>query len=262
MPRIYMREFPEYSKQDLARKDAVIEAAKTMATAAITSPKAGGIDQIECEVISGEEELEALAKQVEAIGRTRKNKIQRNRFMSEAVMVRDSDAIVLIGNYRAAESPLDSGCGMCTGKPSCLDLYNKRSVKLGALIDLVDEEPDNDKLVNGPLCGFAIVNEGHAMGSALMIAKRMFLDAAPLFSVSVAAKKLGYCPKSAFVVGILVSARNKNPYVDITPDYHIQTMDRVLNTTRKQFMVARMVYWFDQRSWYPASKDSGEESTE
>ncbi|MHB8170977.1 MAG: DUF2148 domain-containing protein [Thermincolia bacterium] len=264
MPRIHIKEFPEYSRYDLARKDAVIDAAKLMVNGAMTSPRGGGIDQVECEIVSGEEELEAIAKQVEALARKRKNKVQRNLFMSESVMVRDSDAIIFIGNYRAAETPLDSGCGVCTGKPSCLDLYNKRNVKLGSLIDLVDEEPDEDKLINGPLCGFKIIDQGHAVSSALIIAKRLFLDAALSFSVSMAGKQLGYCAKSPFVVAILVSARNKNPYVDIVPDYHVQTIDRVISTTRKQYAIARMVYWYDQRSWYPADggDDSGEENTE
>jgi len=264
MPRIYMKEFPEYCKQDLNRKDVVIEAARFMATAAITAPKGGGIDSVECEVLYGEEELEALAKQVEALGRQRRNKVQRNRFMSEAVMVRDADAIVLLGNYRAAESPLDSGCGVCTGKPNCLELYNKRSTKMGALIDLADVEPDPNKLINGPLCGFKVIDHGHAVASALMIAKRLFMDASPLFSVSVAAQQLGYCPKSQFVVAILVAARNKNPFVDIVPDYQVQSMERVISATRKQYMVSRMVYWFDQRSWYPAQggEGTGEDGTE
>lgn len=252
MPRIYMKEFPEYSRQDLNRKDAVINAARFMGTAAITSPKGGGIDSVEVEVLSGEEELEALAKQVEALARKRKNKVQRNRFLSEAVMVREADAIVLLGNYRAADSALDAGCGLCTGKPNCTFLYEQRNLKMGGLIDLADEEPDPEKLVNGPLCGFKIIDHGHAVASALMIAKRLFVDAMPLFSVSVAAQQLGYCPKSQFVVAILVAGRNKNPFVDIVPDYSVQSMEKVVSTLRRQYIVSRMVYWYDQRSWFPA----------
>ncbi|MDQ0287323.1 putative ferredoxin-like protein [Desulfofundulus luciae] len=254
MPRIYLKEFPEYSPQDLARKDVVVEAAKLMAAAAITSPRGGGIDQVEVEIVYGEEEQEVLARKVEELGRMRKAKIWRNRLFSEAVMVREADAVLLIGNYRAAEYPLDSGCGLCTGKPSCYDLYAKRVTKAGALIDLVDEEPDPNKLVNGPLCGFKVLDHGHAVGSALLMARRLFIDAMPLFSVSVAAQKLGYCPKSQFVVGILLAARNKNPFVDILPDYHVLNLERVYSTLRKQYILARMVYWYDQRSWYPPEK--------
>ncbi|HWI55335.1 MAG TPA: DUF2148 domain-containing protein [Desulfobacteria bacterium] len=262
MPRIYMREFPEYSKQDLNRKDVVIQAAKFMGTAAITAPKGGGIDSVEVEVLSGEEELEALARKVEALARQRKNKVQRNRFLSEAVMVRDADAIVLLGNYRAADSMLDAGCGLCTGKPNCYDVYAKRINKLGAQVDLAEEDPDPEKLINGPLCGFKVIDHGHAAASALMIAKRLFVDAMPLFSVSVAAQQLGYCPKSQFVVAILVAARNKNPFVDIVPDYSVQSMEKVVSSVRKQFMVSRMVYWYDQRSWYPAEGPGEPENKE
>lgn len=251
MPRIKMKEFPEYSPQDLNRKDVVLQAAKFMATAAITAPKGGGIDCIECEIVTGEEELDAIAGKVEALARKQKGKVLRNRFHAEAVMVRDADAILLIGNYRAADTVLDSGCGLCTGKPSCQDLYAKRNVKMGALIDLADEEPDPEKLVNGPLCGFKIVDHGHAMQSALMIAKRLFIDAMPLFSVSIAAKQAGFSPKSQFVTAILLAARNKNPFVDIVPDYQVQSMEKVVSTLRKQYMVSRMVYWYDQRTWYP-----------
>jgi len=252
MPRIKIKEFPEYSPQDLNRKDVVLQAAKFMANAAITSPKGGGVDCIECEIVTGEDELEAIASQVEILARQRKGKVQRNRFQAEAVMVRDADAILLIGNYRAADTVLDSGCGLCTGKPSCQDLYAKRVVKMGALIDLADQDPDPEKLINGPLCGFKIVDHGHAVGSALMIAKRFFVDAMPLFSVSVAAQRAGFSVKSQFVTAILLASRNKNPFVDIVPDYQVQSMDKVVSTLRKQYMVSRMVYWYDQRSWYPA----------
>ena len=251
MPRIYLKEFPELCPQDLARKEVVVDAAKLVAAAALTSPRGGGIDQVEVEIVYGEEEQEALAKKVEALGRSRKNKVWRNRLFSEAVMVRDADAIVLIGNYRAAASPLDSGCGLCTGKPSCYELYAKRTVKGGAIIDLVDEEPDPEKLFNGPFCGFKVLDHGHAVGSALLAAKNLFIDASPLFSVSAAAMQLGYCPKSQFVVAVLLAARNKNPFVDILPDYHVQSMDKVVNSLRRQYILARMVYWYDQRSWYP-----------
>jgi hypothetical protein len=34
-------------------------------------------------------------------------------------------------------------------------------------------------------------------------------------------------------------------------------MEKVVSTVRKQYMVSRMVYWYDQRSWYP-DKGPGE----
>jgi len=266
MPRIYLKEFPEMCPQDLARKEVVVGAAKLVAAAAMTSPRGGGIDQVEVEIVYGEEEQEALAKKVEALGRSRKNKVWRNRLFSEAVMVREADAIVLIGNYRAADSPLDAGCGLCTGKPNCDDLYAKRTLKGGAIIDLVDEEPDPEKLFNGPFCGFKVMDHGHAVGSALLAAKNLYIDASPLFSVSAAAVQLGYCPKSQFVVAVLLAARNKNPFADVPPDYHVQSMEKVTNSLRRQYMVSRIVYWYDQRSWYPKAgsgqPDGGSETEE
>ncbi|MBE3587913.1 MAG: hypothetical protein IMW93_05060 [Thermoanaerobacteraceae bacterium] len=261
MPRIYLKEFPERCPQDLARKDVVVEAARLMAAAAITSPRGGGIDQVEVEIVYGEEEQENLARKVEELGRSRRGKVFRNRMFAEAVMVREADAILVIGNYRAAQYPLDSGCGLCTGKPSCADMYAKRVTKAGALIDLVDQEPDPNKLINGPMCGFKVLDHGHAVGSALLMARRLFIDAMPLFSVSVAAQQLGYCPKSLWSVAILLAARNKNPFVDIIPDYHVQTLEQVISTLRKQYIIARMVYWYDQRSWYPPEK-SGQGAVE
>lgn len=251
MPSVYIREFPEYSTEDLERKKAVVDAARMMANAALTSPRGGGIDQIECEIIYGEKDQERLAQKVEDLGRSRQGKVWRNRLFAEAVMIRDADAILCIGNYRAIEYPLDSGCGLCTGKPSCYDNYAKRNVKGGALIDLVDQEPDTGMLWNGPFCGFKILDHGHATGSALLIARRLFVDAYPCFSASVAAKRLGYCFKSQFVTAILLAARQKNPFVDIVPDYHVQNLEKVVSSLRKQYTIARQVYWFDQRSWYP-----------
>ncbi|WP_456469116.1 hypothetical protein, partial [Archaeoglobus sp.] len=48
-------------------------------------------------------------------------------------------------------------------------------------------------------------------------------------------------------VGILVAARQKNPFVDILPYYHMFSLDRVLDNLRKIYIVLRQVYWYDYR---------------
>ena len=58
-------------------------------------------------------------------------------------------------------------------------------------------------------------------------------------SVGLAGQKLGYCPKSAIVVGIPMATLSKSPYRDINIDYHLVNMEKMIDNTRKNFVVNR-----------------------
>jgi len=243
------RHSPEYEN----RREAVVDVAKLMASAAITAPKAAGVGGVECQIIYGKKDQEELAKKLEQLAHRKKDQVLwMKRFLTEAVMVRDSDAVLFIGNTRAAQ-PLGEGCGLCGGQKRCGFLLEHRKVKYKAIIDLKEEDPVevDKKLINGPLCGFLVGDVGFAIGSAMLIAYRNFIDAVPLFSAGVAGVKLGVCSGAPFTVGILLAARQKNPFVEVVPDYHVLNETSVGQKAMADFRAARCAVWYDYRDWYP-----------
>jgi len=249
MPNIYLNEWPPRSPEDEERKQGSLVAARLLAAAAFTAPKAGGVDQIEINIVYGHEEQAAIARKMEELAKGNKRHLYQSMFKSEAVMAREADAILFIGNYRAGGTPLDLGCGVCAGRADCEHVYSKRSRKYGQ-IDLADS-PDPGTIINGPLCAMRTTDLGFAVGSVLYLANRLFVDARPFMSMGVAGQHLGYCPNSLIVVGVPIATTSKNPFVDILPDYHLFSRDRVIDSTRKTYVTARMVNWFDYRNWYP-----------
>lgn len=258
MPKIYLKdEWPPNTPADAARKENVLIAAKLMANAVMTTPVMGGQDQMEAVLIWGEEEQEKIARKMEELAKTNKSRRWQEMFKSEAVMVRESDAVLVIGNYRAADTPMDVGCGLCGGKPNCDFLYDRRKTVAG-IID--HTELETDMLFNGPLCMCRVSDLGEAVGSALEIAYNLLVDARPFMSVGLAALKLGYLKRSQIAVGILVAARQKNPFVDILPYYHMFSFDRMHDNLRKIYMVLRQVYWYDYRVGFKKKlEEEGEE---
>ncbi len=77
-------------------------------------------------------------------------------------------------------------------------------MRFGALVDSTDRR--TGRLINGPMCGARINDLGFAVGSALWMARNLLVDAKPFMSVGLGSQKLGCCPNSGFVVGIMVSA--------------------------------------------------------
>ena len=231
--RELIRDIPPGTKTN---EEYVINVARYAANAALTAPKSGGVDQIECELLYGDD-LEKVAKKMEEISCDLKGHMKRV-FKTEAVMVRESAAALIIGNYRAADTPFDVGCGICGGTSDCTFVYERRPTIAGQ-IDLSEIHPrEKEKLpFYGPFCCVRTLDLGFAVGSALLITQRMLVDAAPMYSVGLAAHKLGYCPNSWIMVGILISARQKNPYVDILPDYHLHSIDKMIYDLRKIYII-------------------------
>lgn len=250
----WVGDWTPWSAQDVRRKKGVLEAARLMLNSAFTAPFAGGVPQIEGHLVYGQEELEALARKVEEIAHN--NPAWKEPFLYEAVMVRDSDVAVFIGNTRCHETPLDAGCGLCGGGLDCSYFYEKKKHKMG-LVDVTDRS--SKRMVNGPLCTARVDDMGYAVGSALWTARTLLVDSRPFASVGIAGQKMGYCPNSGMVVGVLVAAKAKNPYVDVNVDYHLINMDKVLDSARKIYQTSRIIRGFDYRKWIPKPEATGEE---
>jgi len=253
----YLNEWTFWSSQDIRRKKGVLEAARLMANSAFTAPFAGGVPQTECHLVYGQEEVEAVARKVEEVAH--ENPAWTEPFLYEAVMVRDSDVILFIGNTRCHETPLDAGCGLCGGGLDCSYFYERKPHRYG-LVDITDRS--STRMVNGPLCTARVDDLGFAVGSALWMANTLLVDARAFASVGIAGQKMGYCRSSGMVVGVLVAAKAKNPYVDINIDYHLINMDKALDNMRKIYQTARILRSFDYRKWIPKPQKPTEEEAE
>jgi uncharacterized ferredoxin-like protein len=249
MPEIFMTDWPQYSPDDMNRRESTLLAVKLMANAAQTAPNAGGVSQVEAHIVWGQKEQEKIARKLEDLAWQVKNGQMGRLFKYEAVMVRESDAVLFVGNYRAHETPMDAGCGACGGRDDCSFFYDRRPH--------IDGQVDTTKrsfstLVNGPLCTLRIQDLGFSVGSALFLANKLMVDARAFMTVGIAGQHLGYCPNSAFVVGILAASLGKNPYVDINTDYHVTNMAKMLDSVRSHYCLNRQAggdYRFNDPGW-------------
>lgn len=245
MPSIYIREWPTDSPPDLERQKGSLMVAKMMVNAAITAPVIGGVPNIECNIVYGREEMEKIAKKIEALAYTKDRELWQNMCKFEAVMVRESDVILFIGGYRTAQSPLDAECGLCNGSPTCQRMYDGWPETNVGLIDVTDRRKDT--LMQGPLCTARVGDVGSAVGSALKMANTCHVDCRPLLSASLAGLDLDYCPDSHFVVGLPLATQAKNPYVDIHPDYHLINMRTMTESLRETYVITRQMTPYDYR---------------
>jgi uncharacterized ferredoxin-like protein len=237
MPRIHSREFPWLSPPDVSRRRNAIEAAKLMLNAAHTAPCAGGVDHMECEIVWGEREQEGIAEKMEEISYLPESKRIDEMYRIEAVMAREADCVVVLGDIRGRNTPFDANCGYCGGAAGCSFVYGRRRTRAGQ-IDHSDKSLSKT-LIDGPLCQIHVQGLGYSVGSALWMARKLMVDARPFMTVGIAARKLGYCPASEFVVGILVSATSKNPFVDVHYNYPVVNMRRMVDSVRKNYIITR-----------------------
>lgn len=237
MPRIHTKEFPWFSPSDLNRREHAIEAAKLMLNAAYTAPTAGGVDHMEGEIVWGEEEQEEIAEKMEELSYLPENKRLDETYRIEAVMAREADCILLLGDTRGRNTPFDANCGYCSGPAGCSFVYNRRRTMAGQ-IDHTDKSLSKT-LIDGPLCQVHVQDLGYSTGSALWMAKNLMVDARPFMTIGVAANKLGYCRASEFVIGIPVSATSKNPFIDVHYNYPAVNMRRMVDSVRKNYIITR-----------------------
>jgi len=164
--------------------DGLLEAARRMAVAARTAPKAKGRDYI-VTLLLLDSDMEPLIKEMEAWGNAKGSAT----FLRDAATLQKVAAVLLIGT-KLARMDL-AGCGFC-GFPDCAA---------------------NEKA--GATCAFNAGDLGIAIGSAAATAADMRVDTRVLFSAGRAAlnlKLLGNDVKLAY--GFPISATGKNPWFD------------------------------------------------
>jgi len=249
MPEIFLTDWPQYSPDDMNRREGTVAAVKLMANAALTAPCAGGVQQVEAHIVWGYKEQEKIARKMEELAWSVENGHTGRLFKYEAVMTRESDAVLFLGDYRAQTTPMDADCGSCGGVANCSFFYDRRPH--------IDGQVDTTKrtfttLVGGPLCTLRVQDLGFSVGSALFMANKLLVDARPFMTVGIAGQHLGYCPNSGIVVGILAASLAKNPYVDVNTDYHVTNMSKMIDNTRRHFILNRQAggdYRFKDPGW-------------
>jgi len=182
-----------------AERDAVRTVANLMAVAARTAPKARGVDTVQSLVVEGED-VEALARAMEEAATGRPD-FFANTLRRDAGNVRNSACVVLIGATgapRKPETPLD--CGGC-GLKTCNNMIKARA-KAGAETDFL-----------GPICAFALMDLGIALGSAAKVAAEHNIDNRMMYTIGVGAMKLKWLDVDA-VIGIPLSANGKSIFFD------------------------------------------------
>jgi uncharacterized ferredoxin-like protein len=251
MPRITIRDWPPYSPTDQGRRENAVIAAKLMMNAALTAPNVGGIPMTEGEIVYGEEEQEQIARKMEELAY--RTEAQRHVFLYEAVMARGVDVILFLGNTRAYSDPWDGECGLCAGRPDCSFVYEHRKQSAG-IIDTTDRR--SETLVKGPLCAVYAHQLGYNLGSALMVATHLYVDARPFITMGLAAQQLGYCRNSALVVGIGIAAKSKSEPSDPALDYHLINLERAIDAIRGNVnqLGVRPATGVDYRSGDPSKK--------
>jgi len=230
--------------------------AKMMVNAALTAPFTGGVPGHEAEIVYGQKEFETIAREMERLAHKEVPARLKKPFLYEAVMVRESDAIVFLGNKRAQETPMDAGCGLCGGEPDCSFFY-ERTPNFNGIVDITDRSCETN--IKGPLCVLRTHDLGYALGSALWLAANNFVDAKPCYSTGLAGQKLGYCNHSGLVVAVLLAVASKNPYADIPPNYHLTNMSKQMDALRKIATITRQIPNHPYHTFDPAKK-SGKEA--
>ena len=87
-------------------------------------------------------------------------------------------------------------------------------------------------MIKGPLCAVYAHQLGYNVGSALMVATHLYVDARPFITIGLAAQKLGYCRNSALVIGIGIAAKSKTEPSDPAIDYHLVNLERGVDVIR------------------------------
>ena len=168
----------------------LLEVARLMELAARTAPKSKGEDFVEILTLSGKS-IPKLAKTMIAFGK----KTNKQNFDRDAVNVKNSPVIMLIGLKKATTLNLD--CGAC-GFAKCADL--QKAQKSNGEFD-------------GPFCVFRQLDFGIALGSAVKTAQMMNVDNRIMYRIGVVARDAGLIDWD-IAMGIPLSATGKNIFFD------------------------------------------------
>ena len=156
-----------------AVREGVVQVAKLMVLSAVTAPKGRGVDNVSARILDSRDELELLAKTMEELSGE-----YGDVFARDASNVRRSDAVVLIG------------CKI-------VDFKLKQPRELEIDLNLA----------------MSLVNLGIAVGSAVKTASIHNVDNRVMYTVGIAAKKLGLLDADV-ILGVPLSATSKNIYFD------------------------------------------------
>ena len=172
-------------KSNEVEKDAVFEVAKLMAAAARTAPKAKGIDTLLTMIVDGSEK-DAIAAELRRIG---EGGDRFASFIRDAGNVDGSDYVVLLAAIdKPAGLPICSSCG-----------FENCAAAVSA----------------GAPCAFNISDLGTAACSACAVASHHFVDNRMMFTVGLAAKRLGLFEENIrMCYGIPISVKGKSIYYD------------------------------------------------
>jgi len=181
-----------------AEDRAVLKVAEEMMAAVRTAPKTRGVDDIESVIVFGPE-LEELAREMERKWGEKGEGI-RSAFRRDAETLRRASAAVLVGikdwGPKKPERPID--CGGC-GYPTCAEFLK------ASRLDGED--------YGGPNCIWQLVDLGIALGSAVKTASLANIDNRIMYTLGVAARKLGMI-KGEVVLGIPLAVTGKNIFFD------------------------------------------------
>lgn len=165
-------------------EEEVISLAKTISLAAITAPKARGVDNLEIRIAHGKE-LEQLSEKLQELHKTTGQEF----LLRDSNNVLQSQAVILVGSKVKV---LGLDCGYC-GFASC------------------KEKEDNAPLAP---CFFNSNDLGIAIGSMCSKIADHRIDSRVMFSVGLAAKELSMLPECSTVLAIVLSVSNKSVFFD------------------------------------------------
>ena len=173
-------------ESEYLEEQAILETTAKMCAAARTAPKAHGKDTLHAYVLTGDEK-EKLALKMEEIGRREMGDKMATWYGRDASNVRYAQAVVLLGMdkiYRGVPH-----CGYC-GFQDCGHCKEA-----------------------GGNCGFAYVDLGIAVSSAVAIASLDKVDCRIMYSIGKAAAEMDFVPNCLWL-GIPVSISGKNIFFD------------------------------------------------
>ena len=154
-----------------------------MVNAAHTAPVRGGVDHVEAELVWGEKEQEEIAEKMEELSYLPENKLTGEMYRIEAVMAREADCILLLGDIRGRNFPFDANCGICSGPAGCSFIYSRRKTTAGQVEH--SDKSLSKTMIDGPLCQLYVEGLGYSVGSALWMAKSLIVDARPFMTMGV-----------------------------------------------------------------------------
>ncbi|MDT8358360.1 MAG: DUF2148 domain-containing protein [Methanomicrobiaceae archaeon] len=175
--------------------DAVGMVAHMMALSARTAPKARGTDALVIRVVRDRSLLD-LAGEMRRMGEAREIAF----FTRDAGNLEKSDACLLVGLRTGSAVNLD--CGGC-GHRTCAQMLEAQK-----------EFSATDLPFSGPNCAVRVTDLGIALGSAAKTAGLHNVDNRIMYTVGVAALKLGLMEDCTTAYGIPLKAGGKSIFFD------------------------------------------------